>query len=142
MAKFKYVLWCFMMIVIQAAAQSKLLELKDNGFWNIEICRLKSDPAIAADSIYKLIRSWNRYPSIDRKGMDYLYNFNDPLFGKIPVRVFIPARYMNSKPTSCIILLHGATGRSKFSDIDSTALFEDDIFFKWLKMTITSLFDR
>jgi predicted esterase len=133
MAKFKYVLWLFMIIVIQAAAQSKLPELKDNGVWNNEINRLKSDSATDADSIYKLIRSWNKYPSIERKETDYIFNFNDPLFGKIPVRVFIPAHYRNNRPTSCIILLHGATGRSKFSDIDSTALFEDDIFFKWLK---------
>jgi hypothetical protein len=46
MAKFKYALWCFMAIVLQAAAQSKLPELKNNGVRNTEISRLKSYPAI------------------------------------------------------------------------------------------------
>jgi predicted esterase len=49
------------------------------------------------------------------------------------MHVFIPSAYNNAQKSPCILMLHGAVGQSKFSDIDSTAAADEDIMFDVLK---------
>jgi predicted esterase len=65
--------------------------------------------------------------------MDYKYVYTDNRFGKAPLRVFIPASYRSTTKTACVLLLHGAVSRSRFTDVDSLAQFDDDVLFAELK---------
>jgi len=90
---------------------------------------------IDADSAYRLIGSWSGYPDIQQTGYDYIYYYEDAVFGKVPMHVYIPPTYKNTQKTPCVMLLHGATGGSHFKDIDSTDATDDDILFDALKAT-------
>lgn len=95
--------------------------------------QLKNNAAISADGLLKTIHNWQAYPVVDKTGIDYKYVYTDTLFGKVPLRVFIPSSYKNSIKTPCVLLLHGAVSRSGFNDIDSLAQFNDDVLFTELK---------
>jgi predicted esterase len=92
------------------------------------IDQIGNNPAINADSAFTLFSNWSNYPVIEQTGRDYLYYYTDSLFGKIPLRIYIPASYNNTIPNTCILLLHGAVGGSKFSNIDTASKFDDLIF--------------
>jgi predicted esterase len=97
------------------------------------VSRLQGNTTISADGLLKTIRDWQGYPVIAKTDMDYKYVYTDTLFGKIPLRVFIPTSYKSSVKTPCVLLLHGAVSRSRFTDVDSLAQFNDDVLFAELK---------
>jgi hypothetical protein len=113
-------------------AQAQLLKLSPANADKL-LSQLQSNAAISADGLLKTIHNWQAYPAVDKTGMDYKYVYTDTLFGKVPLRVFIPASYQSSIKTPCVLLLHGAVSRSKFNDIDSLAQFNDDVLFAELK---------
>jgi len=90
--------------------------------------KIGSNPAINADSAFTLFSNWSKYPVIEKTGQDYLYYYTDSLFGKIPLRIYIPASYKNTIPNTCIVVLHGAVSGSKFSNIDTARNFDDLVF--------------
>ncbi|MDO3629090.1 hypothetical protein [Mucilaginibacter sp. BT774] len=49
------------------------------------------------------------------------------------MRVYIPASYKNTQKSPCVLMLHGAVGRSLFTDIDNPNKFDADILFSTLK---------
>lgn len=93
---------------------------------------IESNNSIDADSTFKLFSYWSDYPNIEKTGYDYLYYYNDPLYGKMTLRVFIPRSYKKEIPNSCVLLLHGAVGAVKPGDIDTASKF-DDLLFSLLK---------
>jgi predicted esterase len=96
------------------------------------ISQIGDNKAINADSAFKLFSNWSQYPVIEKTGIDYMYYYTDSVYGKIPLRVFIPRNYKNDIPNSCILLLHGAVGGVTFNDIDTVSKF-DDLLFSLLK---------
>ncbi|MGZ3753275.1 MAG: hypothetical protein ACXVB0_20630 [Mucilaginibacter sp.] len=97
------------------------------------IRQIQDNGSITTDSTFKLLSNWLYYPTIDKTGKDYLCYYTDSLYGKIPFRVFVPISYDHTRKSPCILLLHGAVGGSKFSDIDSLNKFDDDVLFAALK---------
>ncbi|MFD0792702.1 hypothetical protein ACFQZX_03675 [Mucilaginibacter litoreus] len=97
------------------------------------IASLAADSKVNADSALYVVSNWSRYPNNSKNALNYVYYYNDAVFGKVPVRVFVPANYNKNIKTPCIIMLHGAVGQSKFSDIDSTGVNDDDMFFDAFK---------
>jgi len=128
-----FILFLFLLVSQCLFAQEKSLELPSINKADKTIDLIGENNKIDADSIFKLFTNWSDYPVIKKSGKDYLYYYIDSLYGKIPLRIFIPESYRNTQKSTCIILLHGAVGASKFDDIDSLNKFDDDILFSTLK---------
>ncbi|AYL97755.1 hypothetical protein [Mucilaginibacter celer] len=95
---------------------------------NKQLKEIQNNKKINADSTFKLLSHWKKYPVIDA-GKDYVFYYTDSVFGKVPFRVFVPPNYNNIRKSACILLLHGAVGQFTFADIDSLKKFNDDILF-------------
>jgi len=98
-----------------------------------QIDQIKENNQIDADSTYKLFSNWSAYPPVKATGKEYLYNYTDTLYGKIPLRIYIPASYQNTRKFPCVLMLHGAVGIGNFNDIDSLNKFDPDVLFATLK---------
>jgi len=120
-------------IMNQLFAQHKFaqLSLPDNSGKILD--QILQNKLINADSTYKVLNSWRQYPEITQTGQEYIYYYTDPLFGQVPLRVYIPASYKSTQKSPCILMLHGAVGRSLFTDIDSLNKFDADVLFSTLK---------
>jgi predicted esterase len=129
------VLASFLFLLLSQAlvAQQKPLVLPSPVTTNRAIDQIAENNKMDADATLKLLKNWSDYPVIEKPGKDYLYYYVDSLYGKIPLRIFIPGSYNNARKSTCIVLLHGAVGISKFTDIDSLDKFDDDILFSTLK---------
>jgi len=102
---------------------------------NEKIPELTIDKKISNDSISNVIRTWNKYPKIEKTGQNYLFYYEDPFFGSVPVRLFIPASYDPLKKSPLILLLHGAVQLSSFNrsvTATSNESDDDDLFFSYL----------
>jgi predicted esterase len=117
--------------VILAQQKALVLPLAYNTEKNIEQIRI--DPEINTDSAITLLTNWSCYPRLEKTGCDYQYYFKDTYYGTIPLHVYIPSSYKSSSKNPCIMMLHGAVGQSKFSDIDSTSPTDEDVLFDILK---------
>lgn len=104
--------------------------------------KIKNDPNIDASQAISLISNFNTFPKIDKLGIEYLFFYTDSLFGEIPVRVYVPNRYDNTKSNPVILLLHGAEGQSRFSFVDRKLMkyisqdsidYTNDFFVDFLK---------
>ncbi len=73
---------------------------------------------INADSFLTVLSNWNKYPVIEKKGIQYLFNYKDSLLGVIPIRVYVPVNYNEKVKTPVLLLLHGAVGSSSFEDLN------------------------
>jgi hypothetical protein len=96
------------------------------------ITKIGADKSIDAKTTLKLFHNWDHFPEINEVDRDYIWYYADSTFGKIPVRVFIPATYKSNYPSPAILLLHGAAGISKFSDIAYADSSDDLPVFKGL----------
>jgi predicted esterase len=101
--------------------------------------KMLQDPVINPDSVLTVLSNWDKYPSITATGKDYFYYYRDPLYGNIPLRVFIPPSYSNNQKTSLLLVLHGAVNASNFERAQTLAnSYQDyqpadgDIFFNYL----------
>ena len=129
-----YKLLALLLLMIPAtlrAQTSPVLNIQNNALNTIG--KIEANPAIPADSAFSLLSNWSGYPEIKKTGTDYLYYYNDAFYGKVPVRVYIPASYKQTQKNTCVLLLHGAVGGSSFADIDTIKKFDDDILFASLK---------
>lgn len=93
--------------------------------------KVDENPLINGDSTFKILTAWNEYPSIETN-KEYLYVYNDALFGSVPFKIFIPKEYKNAVPATLILLLHGAVGQSHFEDAYRESKKGEDIFFDYL----------
>lgn len=119
--------------VNQLFAQHKFVQLSLPDNSDKVLDQIRQDRLINADSTYKILNSWERYSAIIQTGQEYIYYYTDSLFGKVPMRVYIPTAYKSMQKSPCILMLHGAVGRSHFTDIDSLNKFDSDILFSTLK---------
>lgn len=78
--------------------------------------------SVNADSAWSVLTTYNEYPVIKETGKEYIFFYSDSVFGKVPIRVFIPKSYSNNIASPTILVLHGAVGASRFSFIDSTTI--------------------
>ncbi|MFA6084724.1 alpha/beta hydrolase-fold protein [Mucilaginibacter sp.] len=114
-------------------AQSKAPELLATNNPDILLKQIKANMKIDADSTLMLLSNWSDYEPVKDVGRDYKFYYTDADYGKIPLRVYIPANYQNTRKTPCVLQLHGAVGQSKFSDIDSLADSDEGILTDPLK---------
>lgn len=114
-------------------AQHRLpqLSLQNNSKQLLE--KIGQDSSIDADSAYKILNHWSQYPEGVKTGHEYVYFYTDPVFGQIPLRIYIPASYKSSQKSPCVLVMHGAAGRSFFTDIDSLDRSDVDGLFPKLK---------
>lgn len=123
------IIMCSLAAFAQNGRQQLLLQSDvDNA-----LTQMRNNSQIDADSAYRLISNYSQYPELKQTGYDYTYYYTDAVYGKIPLHVYIPGTYKNTQKTPCVLLLHGAVGRSHFSDIDSTGAGDDDVLFDELK---------
>jgi predicted esterase len=102
---------------------------------------IKENNKINADSAWAILSNLNEYPKIEKTGKEFIFFYNDSVFGRVPVRIFIPSSYSNKTQFPLVLLLHGAVGISRFSNVDTVTMtykFEGidytyDIFIDYLK---------
>jgi predicted esterase len=89
---------------------------------------------MSADSLLGVLENWNKFPKDNKADKNYLFYYDDPYFGKVPVRMYIPATYDPSAKTPLLLLLHGAVRLSSFSragDNQDEQSSDDNIFYKF-----------
>lgn len=77
---------------------------------------IASDQKINADSAYKILSNWNDYPEISKPDSWFLFLYKDPIFGTVPLKIYIPKNYKSTIASPAVLLLHGATVISSFKD--------------------------
>jgi len=104
-------LFAILSLKLQAQQISPTLNIKSESGDIINL--IAGNKNINADSTFRLLSNFSGYPEITSTGKDYLYYYTDSIYGKLPLRVFIPATYKPDKPNTCVLLLHGAVGGVK-----------------------------
>jgi predicted peptidase len=127
------ILFLFIFVSQKIFSQQKPLQLHSVNTPYKIIDQIQANSAINADSAFNILSNWSAYPVIEQTGKDYMFYYTDPFYGLVPVRVYIPSSYKNKQKFPCILMLHGATGGSKFTDIDTVKKFDDDIIFSTVK---------
>ncbi|HMF71301.1 MAG TPA: hypothetical protein VK616_07485, partial [Flavitalea sp.] len=102
--------------------------------------KISINKSINADSAWSLLTTFNDYPAIIEKGKEFIFFYNDSIFGQVPIRVFIPKNYSNKIKNPLVLSLHGAVGQSRFSNVDTTTMtykiagrdYTHDIFYEYL----------
>jgi predicted esterase len=103
---------------------------------------IRNNKKIDAIKAISKLSSFNNYPKIDKLGIEYLIFYSDSIFGEIPVRVYVPTNYKNTSKNPAILLLHGAEGASRFSNVDKKMMkyvpkdtidYTNDVFVNILK---------
>ena len=111
---FRFLLYGILLICLQVNAQKvPILKLDKSEFFSISK-KLMNDKMISADSVLHVLANWNKYQAINKVNQTYIFYYDDPYFGKIPMRLFIPSTYNNKIKTPLILLLHGAVKVSSF----------------------------
>jgi predicted esterase len=124
---------CILFAFANAFSQSKfpVLSLQDNSGTGLK--QIKDNASINADSTYRLLSGWSHYQPIEKTGIEYIYYYTDSLFGKVPLRIYIPSSYKNTEKSGCILIPHGATGQGVFAGIDSLEIMDPAVIFATLK---------
>ena len=99
------------------------------------------NPGITTDSVIKALTDWSRYPSSYKADQNYIFNYTDPYYGNVPMRLYVPKTYNSLQKWPLIVLLHGAVRLSSFARADrrpddSSARNEsddDDLFFNYFR---------
>ena len=100
-----------------------------------------SDQGISADSLIKMLAAWNKYPSSYKADQNYIFTYEDPYYGNVPMRLYVPKTYSPDKKCTLILLLHGAVSLSSFARADdspgnpsgSNESDDDDLFFTYFR---------
>jgi predicted esterase len=106
------------------------LNVQNNALTN-ELQTIKNDATISADSAWTILSSWNQYPLLEAVNRYYLFLYNDPVFGTVPLKIFIPENYKNNVSSPAVMLLHGAVVLSSFKDAYKDTTADEDIFFDY-----------
>lgn len=103
-----------LLVCLQVNAQKvPVLTLDKSEFFSISK-KLMNDKTVSVDSVIHVLENWNKYQTINKVNQSYIFYYDDPYFGKIPMRLFIPPTYNNKIKTPLILLLHGAVKVSSF----------------------------
>lgn len=107
---------------------------------NVMSTTLKDKSIDTAEDLTQLFSAWNKFPDVEKVNQDYIMYYEDKLYGKIPVRVYIPKMYNKASRFPAVLLLHGAVQVSSFAraekyavgDSSSRTEADDDIFYNYL----------
>jgi predicted peptidase len=128
-----YLLVLFVLQVSTIQAQNQLACLKENTALEAMLNVLHQDTSIDYHTAFARLSAWKEYPQLPGE-QDYLCFCQDSVYGKVPLRVYIPKGYDSARKYPVILLLHGAVGRSSFSRLDaSQEASDDDIFFSYFR---------
>lgn len=102
---------------------------------------IDNETNISTDSLIRLLANWSRFPTSYKTDQNYIFNFPDPFFGNVPMRLYIPKTYRADKKTPLILILHGAVQLSSFARLEPlnnsqqirNESDDDDIFFDYFK---------
>lgn len=136
---FRLLPYFILLLCLHANAQKiPILKLDRSEFFSISK-KLLNDKTVSADSVLHVLENWNKYQTINKVNQSYIFYYDDPYFGKIPMRIFIPSSYNNKIKTPLILLLHGAVKVSSFdrandliNNISKPSEADVDFFFDYL----------
>ncbi len=95
-------------------SQLPVLHTLKNEALQKQIQQLALDNAVSADSAWAVLSNWNNFAALENQGGQFLFELSDPVFGKVPMHVFVPVNYKPDRPFPMLLMLHGALGRSSF----------------------------
>ena len=130
MARLIFIL-LFLVIVCKNYGQSLITLPSSNNALKKQIESLRNDPAIDAGSAWSILSNWNEYPSIIDTKKWYLFLYNDPFFGTVPLRIFIPENYKSNVQSPVVLILHGAVVLSSFKDAYKDTASDEGIFYDY-----------
>jgi predicted esterase len=116
--------------LVSSAQSSELLSLANKVLID-KIKEIDQDPKISPDSAWSILSNWNHYPDITKTDRYYLFIYDDSIFGKIPLKVFIPKNYKSDASSPLILILHGAVVLSSFKDAYKDSIPDEEIFYKY-----------
>jgi predicted esterase len=129
----------FLSILLLFFSEAYPRQFNINGYEKNELVNLiKStinQEKYTADTIVKMLSTWNKFENIYKSGQDYIFYFDDPFFGKVPMRLHIPKSYKASTRNPFILLLHGSVQLSSFDRVKTSVSnpeTDDDPFLKYL----------
>jgi predicted esterase len=125
------ILALFLFACLTACTQAATTLPGENDALKKEIENISSDSGINADSAFALLSHWDQYPAIKEINKWYLFTYNDPIFGTIPLKIYIPANYQNDIASPAVMILHGAVGLSSFKDSYKDTTSDEDLFYKY-----------
>jgi len=96
-----------------------------------QLVSLKNNVNISADSTFKIISNWDKYPALNNTKGWFLFLYNDPVFGNVPLKIYIPENYKNNIPSTAILILHGAVTLSSFKDAYKDTASDEDLFYSF-----------
>jgi predicted esterase len=98
-----------------------------------ELDVLRKNDKISPDSAWTILSNWNKYPDIKETGRNYLFLYEDSIFGTVPLKIFIPKNYRNDIASPAVLILHGAVVLSSFKDAYKDTASDEDIFFSFFE---------
>jgi predicted esterase len=125
------ILLLFLFACLTACAQTAPTLPAENSALKKAIENITNDGRINADSAFTLLSHWDQYPAIKEINKWCLFTYNDPVFGTIPLKIYIPANYQNDITSPAVMILHGAVGLSSFKDAYKDTASDEDLFYKY-----------
>ena len=114
------------------AQTTPLLNAK-NEILTKELESLRKNNNVTADSAWTILSNWDRYPDIKETGRNYLFLYEDSIFGTVPLKIFIPKNYRKDIASPAVLILHGAVVLSSFKDAYKDTASDEDIFFSFFE---------
>ena len=120
------------------AQTTPLLNAK-NEILTKELESLRKNNNVTADSAWTILSNWDRYPDIKETGRNYLFLYEDSIFGTVPLKIFIPKNYRKDIASPAVLILHGAVVLAVLKMLIKTQLQTKTSSFLFLKKKISSL---
>ncbi len=142
MIRFSTIVFCGLLLTTQVVPAQRIPHLIFNDSIYLTMTQeIASDQAVSADSLLRMLSDWNRYPSSYKAGQNYIFSYEDPHYGNVPMRLYVPKTYSPGKKCPFILLLHGAVQISSFAratqteskTADRNESDDDDLFFDYFK---------
>lgn len=130
MKRLLFILPLFLSYTISFGQSNNTLPIT-NALIEKEIKAIQTDQKISADSAYSILSNWNKYPTIKEVKKWYLFLYKDPIFGTVPLKIYIPENYKSNIASPAILILHGAVGGSTFNDAYKNTIADEEIYYKY-----------
>lgn len=107
---------CLLILAIHPAIAQTSLPLKPNdSIFNIMTSEIASDQGMTAEALVQVLTDWNKYPTFYKSDQNYIFHYDDPFFGDVPMRLYVPKNYSPTKKYPLLLILHGAVRLSSFA---------------------------
>lgn len=121
----------FLLTSLACSAQIRDTLPAENDALKKQVQIISDNQNIHADSAYHILSNWNQYPVIQQTKKWYLFHYADPVFGKIPLKVYIPENYKKEVSSPAVLVLHGALVLSSFKDAYKDTASDEDLFYNF-----------